>query len=448
MAPSEQLETNGGDDAFLASELQDAWSILSTEERVEGFLLLPRADAEELFFTLTAADQYDLITNLPPGDRRSWLRLLPPDDAADVMQEARDDERTALMSLLDDQTRKEVTALLAYAEDDAGGLMNPRYVRVRPDMSVDEAISYLRKQAKERIETLAYAYVCDAQQKLLGVVSFRDLFAAGQGKLVRDVMKTDLITVLDTDDQESVSRVFAQHDFVALPVIDAEGHMKGVVTVDDIVDVVQEEATEDAQKFGGMEALGAPYLDVSIGFMLRKRAGWLSALFVGEMLTATALKYFQGEMEKVVYLSMFMPLIISSGGNSGSQASTLIVRAIALGEVRLRDWWRVFRREISVGFLLGVLLALIGLIRISVWETLSPGTYGNHPHAIALTVAFSLVGVVLFGSLAGSMLPFLLRRLGLDPASASAPFVATLSDVTGLIIYFSVASAILHGILL
>lgn len=446
--PGGETEAAAADEQFVASELQDAWHILSPEERVEGFRLLPRPDAEELFFTFAARDQYDLIVGLPPGDRRSWLRLLPPDDAADVIQEAPEDERGGLMALLDDQTRKEVTALLAYAEDDAGGLMNPRYVRVRPDMTVDEAISYLRKQAKERIETLAYAYVCDAQQRLLGVCSFRDLFVAKQGQLVRDVMKTELIAVLDTDDQEAVSRVFAQHDFVALPVVDGEGKMKGVVTVDDIVDVVQEEATEDAQKFGGMEALGAPYLDVSIAFMLRKRAGWLSALFIGEMLTATALKYFENEIAKAVVLSLFMPLIISSGGNSGSQASTLIVRAIALGEVKLRDWWRVFRREVAVGLLLGCLLGVIGLARIWIWSSVWHDIYGPHYLAVALTVSFSLVGVVLFGSLCGSMLPFLLRRIGLDPASASAPLVATLSDVTGLIIYFTVASMILRGILL
>jgi len=446
MAPPD-VDTPGSDEAFVASELQDAWHILSTEERVEGFRLLPRADAEELFFTLAARDQYDLVIGLPPGDRRSWLRLLPPDDAADVIQETPEDERAALMSLLDEQTRKEVTALLAYAEDDAGGLMNPRYVRVRPDMTVDEAISYLRKQARERIETLAYAYVADAQQKLLGVVSFRDLFAAQQGKLVRDVMKTDLVTVLDTDDQEAVSRVFAQHDFVALPVVDAEGRMKGVVTIDDIVDVVQEEATEDAQKFGGMEALDAPYLDVTILQMLKKRGGWLSALFLGEMLTATAMAYFEHELAKAIVLGLFIPLIISSGGNSGSQASTLIVRALAVGDVKLRDWWRVFRREVVVGTLLGMLLGCIGILRIMVWPHREV-IYTVHYKMVALTIAASLVGVVLFGSLAGSMLPFILRKLRLDPASASAPFVATLVDVTGLIIYFTAASMILRGILL
>lgn len=446
MSPPE-AESRGADEAFVASELQDAWHILSIEERVEGFRLLPRADAEELFFTLAARDQYDLIMGLPPGDRRSWLRLLPPDDAADVIQEADDDEKQGLAALLDDQTRKEVTVLMAYAEDDAGGLMNPRYVRVRPDMTVDEAISYLRKQARERIETLAYAYVCDAQQKLLGVTSFRDLFAAQQGKLVRDIMHPDVISVLDTDDQESVSRVFTQHDFVALPVVDEHGHMKGVVTIDDIVDVVQEEATEDAQKFGGMEALDAPYLDNSILQMVRKRGVWLAALFVGEMLTATAMSFYEQEIARAVMLALFVPLIMSSGGNSGSQASTLIVRAIALGEVKLRDWFRVMRREIVTSALLGVLLAIIGFLRILVW-TFVFHSYQGHGVILGATVACSLVGVVMFGSIAGSMLPFLLRRLGLDPASASAPFVATLVDVTGLIIYFTVASIILKGVLL
>ena len=447
MAPPD-VETSGSDDeAFVASELQDAWHILSAEERVEGFRLLPRADAEELFFTLAARDQYDLIMGLPPGDRRSWLRLLPPDDAADVIQEAPEDERQALMALLDEQTRKEVTALLAYAEDDAGGLMNPRYVRVRPDMTVDEAISYLRKQARERIETLAYAYVCDAQQKLLGVSSFRDLFVAPGAKLVRDVMKTDLITVLDTDDQEAVSRVFSDHDFVAVPVVDKDGRMKGIVTVDDIVEVVQEEATEDAQKFGGMEALDAPYLDNSILQMVRKRGVWLAVLFVGEMLTATAMSHYEHEIERAVMLALFVPLIMSSGGNSGSQASTLIVRALAVGDVKLRDWFRIMRRELITSFLLGLLLASIGLTRILIWSKVFH-SYEGHGPILGVTVAISLVGVVMFGSLSGSMLPFVLRRLGLDPASASAPFVATLVDVTGLVIYFTVASIVLRGILL
>jgi magnesium transporter len=264
---------------------------------------------------------------------------------------------------------------------------------------------------------------------------------------VREVMRTDVVSVNEEMDQEEVSRVFAESDLPAIPVVDAQGRMKGVVTVDDIVDVVAEEATEDIQKFGGVEALGAPYLEVGFGAMVRKRGVWLAALFVGEMLTATAMAFFEHHIARAVVLAVFLPLIISSGGNSGSQASTLVVRAMALGEVRLRDWWRVAGREIATGLALGVLLAAIGFVRIVVWERIAHA-YGEHYLRIAATVAVSLLGVVLLGTIAGSLLPFVLRRLGLDPASASAPFVATLVDVAGVLIYFGAASVILAGALL
>jgi magnesium transporter len=435
------------EDNFTPSELKEAWSILSDEERAEGFRLLPRPDAEELFLSLAARDQMRLVVALPPPERRSWLRLLPPDDAADLIQEADPDERESLLQLLDDQTRKEVTALLAYSEDDAGGLMNPRYVRVRPTMTVDEAISYLRKQARERIETLYYAYVLDAAQHLLGVVSFRDLFAAPPNKTIADVMHKDLVVAKEEMDQEALSRLFSEARLLAVPVVDSEGRMKGIVTADDIVDVVQEEATEDIQKLGGVAALDAPYLDIGIAGMVKKRAGWLSALFLGEMLTATAMGYFEREIARAVVLALFIPLIISSGGNSGSQATSLIIRGMALGEVRLRDWWRVAYREIAVGLGLGLILGSLGLLRILIWPARAT-LYGPHYQWVALAVSCSLIGVVLWGTIAGSMLPFLLRRLGADPASSSAPFVATLVDVTGLVIYFTTASLILRGILL
>jgi magnesium transporter len=422
--------------------------VLSKIDRAEGFAILPRPEAEEVFLGLGAPDQLLLIDSLAQGERRSWVRLLPPDDAADLMQVASTPQREALLELLDDPTRKEVKGLLAYKEDEAGGLMNPRYARVRPDMTVDEAISYLRKQARAKVETIYVAYVLDDQRKLVGVVSFRDLFSAEQVLRVRDVMRTEFVNVTEQQDQESVSRLFAQHDLVAIPVVDAEGRMKGIVTVDDIVDVVQEEATEDAQKFGGMEALEAPYLQIVMRQMIKKRAGWLAILFLGEMLTATAMSYFEGEIARAVVLALFIPLIISSGGNAGSQASTLVIRAMALGEVRLRDWWRVTRREVLTGLSLGLVLGTIGFLRIVIWAAIRPATYGTHSFLIAVTVFFSLVGVVLFGTLSGSLLPFVLRRLKLDPASASAPFVATLVDVTGLIIYFTAASLILKGTLL
>src|SRR5216110_1888490 len=429
------------------TELLDAWPVLSAEERLEGLRLLPHADAEDLLLSLPARDQAELILETSAGERRSWMRLLPPDDAADVVQAAPQAEREGLLALLDEPTRKEVAALLAYAEDDAGGLMNPRYARLRPDMSVDEAITYLRRQARERLETIYYMYVLDAEQRLLGVVSFRDLFAAPPEKKVRDIMHTEVVTAPESMDQEALSRLFAEHNFLAIPVLDDERHVKGIVTVDDIVDVVQEEATEDIQKFGGMEALDAPYLDIAFGTMVRKRAGWLSALFIGEMLTATAKGHFEAEIARAVILALFVPLIISSGGNSGSQASTLVVRALALGEVKLRDWWRVVRREIGAGMWLGTVLAAIGFARILLWQGLFH-PYGEHYLLVALTVAASLIGVVMWGTIAGSMLPLVLRRIGFDPASASAPFVATLVDVSGLVIYFSVASLILRGTLL
>ncbi|HZP42559.1 MAG TPA: magnesium transporter [Candidatus Binatia bacterium] len=434
-------------DRFTAEELRDLWPVLAEEERVEGFRLLPRAEAEEFFFTLPAREQGELILALPEGERRSWMRLLPPDDAADVVQEVGDSHRAALLGLLDDPTRHEVLGLLAYAEDRAGGLMNPRFARVRPEMTVDEAIAYLRKQGRERVETIYYSYVLDPEQRLLGVVSFREFFDAPAGARVRDVMRTDLVTVTEQTDQEEVARLFALTKLIAVPVVDAEGRMKGIVTVDDIVHAVSEEATEDIQKLGGSEALSAPYLKVGFLEMVRKRAGWLSALFLGEMLTATAMGAFQREIERAVVLALFVPLIISSGGNSGSQASTLVIRAMALGEVKLRDWWRVIRRELGSGLALGSILAAIGFVRILAWVVLFHA-YGAHYWLVAFTVAGSLVGVVTFGTLAGSLLPFVLRRLGFDPASACAPFVATLVDVTGLVIYFSVASVILRGALL
>jgi magnesium transporter len=438
---------NNAETELTQTELQETWSLLSPDERLTGFKLLASGEADVFFLDLSAREQAELLLTLPEGERRLWMRLLAPDDAADVIQEAPHTARAALLALLDDVTRREVMALLSYAEDEAGGLMNPRYARVRPEMSVDEAISYLRRQARERLETIYYAYVLDAQQHLLGVVSFRELFAAPGKKKVQEVMHADIVTVSEQMDQEAVSQLFAQHDLIALPVVDAEGRMKGIVTVDDIVDVVQEEATEDIQKIGGMEALDGPYLQIGFAHMVRKRAGWLSALFLGEMLTATAMGYFETEISRAVVLALFIPLIISSGGNSGSQASTLVIRAMALGEVRLRDWWRVVRREVAAGLALGAILGTIGLIRILLWPTRAQ-TYGEHYFLIGVTVACSLIGVVLFGTIAGSMLPFLLRRLGFDPASASAPFVATLVDVTGLIIYFTLASLILSGSLL
>jgi magnesium transporter len=432
---------------FTPSELYEAWPVLSSEERVEGFEYLSRDDADDFFLQLSARDRAQLLFTLPLGERRLWLRLLAPDDAADLIQEAPVEERENMLSLLDEATRREVKGLLDYAEDEAGGLMNTRYSRLRTDMTVDEAISYLRRDARAREKTVYYVFVVDAQEHLLGVVSFRDLLVAPGDKLVRDIMRTEVISAPEDLDQEALSKLFMRHHLLMMPVVDAEGRIKGVVNLNDIVDVVQEEATEDIQKLGGVETLDEPYLQVPLLRMIRKRAGWLAALFLGEMLTATAMGQFEAEIARAVVLALFVPLIISSGGNSGSQATTLVIRAMALGEVRLRDWWRVIRREVVTGLGLGAILASIGLVRILLWQGMFKA-YGEHYFLVALTVALSLVGVVLWGSVAGSILPFILRGLGFDPASASAPFVATLVDVTGLVIYFTIAAAVLQGTLL
>ena len=428
---------------LASDELRDAWAVLDFEERADGLRLLDREDAEDFFISLPAADQAATLLHWKPGQRRQWLRLLEPDDVADLVQEADEDDRPSLLALLDEPMRKEVHALMAYAEDEAGGLMNTRYARLRPQMTVDEAISYLRRQSHGTLETIYQTYVLDPDQHLLGVLSLRDLFTAPSSKTVADIMETEVVRVSDEMDQETLSRVFAEHDLNVIPVVDAGGVMKGIVTVDDIVDVVQEEATEDAQKFGGMEALDVPYLQASFMHMFKKRGSWLAILLIGEMLTASALGFFQGELEKYVVLALFIPLIISSGGNSGSQASTLVIRAMALGEVRAADWWRVVRREIFTGVALGVMLAVVGSVRVLIWGV--AGAYGKHYLLVSFTVATSLVGVVTFGTFAGASLPFVLRKFGVDPASASAPFVATLVDVTGLIIYFTIAAVILHG---
>jgi magnesium transporter len=434
------------DEALNEADLREAWPALSAAERAEGLRLLPRHTAEDLFFSLSPREQGQLFLALPQSEQRSWIRSLAPDDAADLIQDL-PKERERLLGLLDDQTRREVQALLAYKEDQAGGLMSPRFARLRAEMSVDEAVTYLRRQTRESVEMPYYAYVLDADQRLQGVVSFRELLSARGDQHVREVMHTDVRTVSDTMDQEAVSQVFRETGLMAVPVVDSSGRMKGIVTLDDIVEVVSQEATEDIQKLGGSESLGEPYLTIALNRMIKKRAGWLAALFLGEMLTATAMGVFEKEIDRAVVLALFVPLIISSGGNSGSQATSLVIRAMALGEVRLRDWFRVIRRELLAGLALGSILGSIGLTRILLWQLFFK-TYGQHYMLVGLTVALSLIGVVTFGTFAGSLLPFILRRLGFDPASASAPFVATLVDVTGLIIYFTTASAILRGTLL
>ena len=426
-----------------AHNLREHWASLSEEERRSLFFSLPRSESEEIFLNLSSRDQVEILCCMTGVEKRSWVRLLALDDVADLLQEMEEPDRKEALALLDDTTRLEVQGLLAYAEDQAGGLMTPHYLRLRPDMSVEESLRYIRAQTRNHEETVYYLYVLDNSHILLGTVSFRELVLAPPSKYIREIMRTNLVKVGETVDREEVSGIFAKYNLLALPVVDPHGVMKGVVTYDDIMTVVQEEATEDIQKMGGMEALDAPYLSVGFHEMIRKRAGWLVVLFAGEMLTASAMKVYETEIESAVILSTFIPLIISSGGNSGSQATTLIIRSLALKELRIKDWYRVLGREMGAGVALGVILGVIGACRIALWEGIWPDYYGTVWKLLSMTVFTSLIGVVLWGTLAGSMLPFLLKKLKLDPATASAPMVATMVDVVGLIIYFTVASFIL-----
>ena len=429
-----------------ADTLLDQWPHLRRSERIQAFESLPRESMDDFFLGLDAKAQSELVLALPAGQRRLFVRLLAPDDAVDLIQASPQRVWEELMALMDDTTREEAKALLDYREDVAGGLMNPRFARLRPDESIEQAITYLRQQLSQ-VELVFYAYVLDEQQRLLGIVSLKDLVRADRDKTVADVMTTKIFRVSDVADEKEIAHLLTAHKIKAIPVVDAQNRMMGIVTAEDVIDVLREIDTRDIQKVGGMEALDGPYFETGFLAMLRKRAGWLIILFVGEMFTATAMSHYERQIEAAVVLALFIPLLISSGGNSGSQATTLIIRAMSLGEVRLRDWRRVIRRELTAGIALGVLLGAIGFLRIVVWQSVSP-VYGQYYLLVAATIFLSLLGVVTFGSVAGSMLPFILRGVGLDPARASAPFVATLVDVTGIIIYFSVAKLLLSGTLL
>jgi magnesium transporter len=447
LGPSESPISAETSERLTDLDVRDSWPLLSRADRALAFQLLSREHAGDFFLSLPAADQAELLTSMPAAEKRTWIRALPPHDASHVVRAAGERLGGVLLSLLDEQTRHEVCGLLAHADDRAGGLLDPRYARLRAEMTMEEALWYLRQQLRERRHTLSYAYVLDEDQRLVGVVPYWQLLVEDEAAAVRDIMKRDVVSIREDLPEADVAQRFQQHPFKALPIVDADGRMKGVITAEDVVNIVREAATQDIQKIGGVEVLEEPYLRISLGRLLRKRVGWLAALFVGEMLTATAMGAFENEIARAVVLALFVPLIISSGGNSGSQASTLVIRAMSLGEVRIRDWWRVMRREILIGTSLGAILATIGFFRIMAWSIVFH-LYGAHAMAVALTVATSLVGVVLWGSLAGSMLPFLLRRFGFDPATACAPLVATLVDVSGLLIYFGAAAVILRGRLL
>jgi magnesium transporter len=389
-----------------------------------------------------------VFTHLATGTAVTLIRAMSPDQQVDLVRDLPETERLRVLQALDPPTRTALERLLAFDPTTAGGLMTTDYVSVSPAWTVSQALDHIRQTGRAPRPVYA-VYVVDAEGRLVHVLSLRDLVTAEPTRGVTDVgHRRKIMTVAPSTDREDVARLLAKYNLLAVPVTDAAGRLLGTITVDDVIDAITKEQTEDVQKFGGMEALDEPYLRIQLGTMIRKRAGWLCALFLGEMLTATAMQHFEAQLSRALVLSLFIPLIMSSGGNSGSQATSLIIRALALREVGLRDWWRVVAREVPASLSLGCILAAIGAARITIWQMLGFYDYGPYWPLVAATVALALVGVVGFGSMVGSMLPFLLRALSFDPASASAPFVATLVDVTGLSIYFGVAYLVLRGTLL
>jgi len=437
-------DQNISDVADIINEYQDyATTIISNmavHRAVSVFKILDISFQKEIIGELSSFKVAELLNELPADDRTDFLEELPKKVIRD------------LIKLLDPEERKITLGLLGWPEDSVGRLMTPDYVYVYEHNTVEEVFATIRRVAKAS-ETVDVIYIVDEKGELVDDIRIRDVILASPEKRIDELLDGRVVALNVHDDQEHANEVFKMNNRVALPVTDDNNILLGIVTIDDMLWVANEEFSEDMQKMGGTEALDEPYLDTPFFKLIKKRVGWLIVLFLGEMLTATAMAYFNDEIAKATILVMFMPLITSSGGNSGSQASTLIIQAMAVGEVYLSDWWRVMRREILSGLVLGTILGIVGFLRICIWhQFMTHGfikdIYGPHWLLVAFSVGFSLIGVVLWGTLTGSMLPILLKKFGADPAASSAPFVATLVDVTGLIIYFSVALMFLRGILL
>lgn len=420
------------------------------EEMVRAFLsALPKERAGEVLEYLDENLRTMVLEELTAVEAASLMSEMTPDERADALEELDDETADDILAEFEPAEKAETERLLEYDPHTAGGLMTTEFVSVDENLTAEEALVAVRAMSRAgRREAMYTVYTVDRNGRLRGVLSLRELLASPDGTPLSELAWSEVVSVAPDMPQEEVSQITSNYDLVALPVVDTERRLLGVVTVDDVIDVIQEEGTEDAQKVGGMEALEEPYMQIGLWQNVRKRGGWLAVLAVSEMLTASVMARYEGEIGRVLLLSQFIPLVMSSGGNSGSQATSLIIRAMALGEVTIGDWWRVVLREIPAGFILGLLLGSLAFVRISVWHALGLYDYGLHSTLIALTVGLSLVGIVTFGSITGSMLPFLLKRLGFDPASASAPFVATLVDVSGISIYFGIAYQVLRGTLL
>jgi len=444
------VNDDAGIKEFLDEQnISDVADLIDENEEYETYIIshLSIHRAAALFRILEHATQNSIIQALPPSKTAELLNELPADDRTSFLEDLPNEVVRELIKTLNPEERKKTLSLLGYPENSVGRLMTPDYVYVYENNTVKEVLETIRRVGKNS-ETIDVIYVINDKGELLDDIRIREFILASPDEKVSELMDERVISLKVYDDQEEANEAFKMNNRVALPVTDNNNILLGIVTIDDVLWIASEEFSEDIQKIGGTEALDEPYLDMPILKLFRKRITWLVVLFVGEMLTATAMGYFQNEIAKAVVLALFVPLIISSGGNSGSQASTLIIQAMAVGEITILDWWRVMKRELVSGLLLGTVLGFIGFLRLVIWSRIFPNFYGPHSLYIGFTVGFSLVGVVLWGTLSGSMLPIILKKLGADPAVSSAPFVATLVDVTGLVIYFSVAYFFLRGLLL
>ncbi len=433
-------------ESALPSELADWIAGLSENQQVAAFRYMSRKQAAQVFELLDRSIQKNLLDILPHRQVALILNDIAPDVRTSILESLPTEVINKHLKLLTQKERLIALKLLGYPENSIGRLMTPDYVALQADWTVKEVFDFIRDNGAET-EVLDTFFIVDEKGKLVDDITIRQLLLARPEQKIRDIADGKYIFLNVTDDQELAIEVFKRYNKSSLPVIDSSGTLLGMVTIDDVLEVAEEEDTEDIQKLGGVEALEAPYMETPLKTMLQKRSPWLIVLFIGEMLTASAIAFFEHEIARAVVLAFFIPLIVSSGGNSGSQAATLIIRAIALGEVTVNDWWRIMRREIFSGLMLGLILGGLGFLRVAIWQGVS-GIYGEHWLVLGITIGITLIGVVLWGTLMGSMFPLILKRFGLDPATASAPFVATAVDVTGIIIYFSIAAITLKGTLL
>jgi len=432
---------------FHSADVADVLESLDEPNQLQAFHKLDPDKAVGVFEYLELDNQEKLLNALSDEEKANVLNNMSPDDRTTLFASLPGLQVTHLMSLLTEEERKEAHDLLGYPKNSVGRLMNTHFISLSPEMTIADANDLIMRRGIDS-ESINVVYVCDENGRLLDDIPLRRLFLNERSKRISQIMDHSFVSLNVNETNDNAVDKFKEYDRVALPVINNDGYILGVLTVDDVLDVVEKRDTAEIQRFGGVEELDYPYVKTPIISLIRKRAGWLIVLFLGEMLTATAMGYFDKEIAKAVVLALFVPLIISSGGNSGSQAATLIIRAMALKELTLRDWWYVMKREVLSGLSLGVILGSIGLLRITIWQTFHWYDYGAHWWLVAVTIFFSLIGIVMWGTLSGSMIPIVLKRFKVDPAASSAPFVATLVDVTGLVIYFSIAAIILKGTLL